>query len=113
VAGGTSADAQLTVYRQARDKGADREEALAAVSEWLAETTLERSDFGQHLQAGTSYLHPAAAGAHTHSDQRVVHAPCLAATTAVQLERGLTADLPVASSVTAADCSLLGGPTPE
>ena len=30
VAKGTSADAQLAVYRQARDKGAEREEALAA-----------------------------------------------------------------------------------
>ncbi len=50
VANGTSADAQLAVYRQARDKGAEREEALAAVSQWLAETTIERIDPGQHLR---------------------------------------------------------------
>jgi hypothetical protein len=40
VANGTSADVQLAVYRQARDKGAERKDALASVSEWLAETTL-------------------------------------------------------------------------
>jgi glutamate---cysteine ligase / carboxylate-amine ligase len=44
VAHGTSADAQLAVYRQARDKGAERTEALACVSEWLAETTLGREE---------------------------------------------------------------------
>jgi len=37
---GTSADSQLMVYRRERDKGAGREEALAAVSKWLAATTL-------------------------------------------------------------------------
>lgn len=50
VANGTSADAQLAVYRQARDKGAEHEEALATVSEWLAQTTLRRDDPGQHLR---------------------------------------------------------------
>src|SRR6516162_6121862 len=39
---GTSADAQLAVYRQARENGAEREEALASVTTWLAETTVER-----------------------------------------------------------------------
>jgi glutamate---cysteine ligase / carboxylate-amine ligase len=91
VADGTSADAQLTVYRQARDKGAEREEALAAVSEWLTETTLGRDGFGQHLRASTPHLHPAAVGACTHSDQPVVHVPPAAETTAIHLERDLTA----------------------
>ena len=40
---GTSADAQLAVYRQARENGAEREEALASVTTWLAETTVERN----------------------------------------------------------------------
>ena len=48
VADGTSADAQLAIYRQWRDKGAEREEALAAVSDWLAETTLGRCVSDQH-----------------------------------------------------------------
>jgi hypothetical protein len=51
VADGTSADAQLAVYRQARHKGAEREEALAAVSRWLAETTLGPDGFDQQLRA--------------------------------------------------------------
>ena len=46
-ADGTSADAQLAVYRQARNKGAEREDALAAVSHWLAKTTLGVKDRGQ------------------------------------------------------------------
>lgn len=41
VANGTSADAQLAIYHRARDKGAEREEALTAVNQWLAEATLE------------------------------------------------------------------------
>ena len=64
VADGTSADAQLAVYRQARDEGAEREEALAAVSQWLAGMTLGRDDRGQHLRPRTSYLRPPAGGIH-------------------------------------------------
>ena len=56
VADGTSADAQLAVYRQARDKGAEREEALAAVSHWLAKTTLGVKDRGQHARPLTFHL---------------------------------------------------------
>jgi carboxylate-amine ligase len=63
VAGGTSADAQLAVYRNARDQGAEREEALAAVSEWLAAATLWRDDRGLRLRPRGSHLRPAAAGA--------------------------------------------------
>jgi len=73
VADGTSADAQLAVYRQARDKGAEREEALAAVSQWLAGMTLGRDDRGQHLRPRTSYLRPPAAGIHPESC--TFHAP--------------------------------------
>ena len=79
-ADGTSADAQLRVYRQARDKGAEREEALAAVSEWLAETTLGRDGPGQPLRASPPYLHlglhpDVAAGARTHLDQPALYVP--------------------------------------
>lgn len=112
-ADGTSADAQLTVYRQVRNKGAEREEALTAVSEWLAETTLGRNSPGQYLRVGTPYLHPRAAGARTHPDQPVLHVPCPAETTAIHLDRDLTTDLPVTGSVIAAGSLLLGGPTPE
>jgi hypothetical protein len=59
-ADGTSADAQLTVYRRARDKGAERKEALAAVSEWLAATTVGQHSSGQHLQPKTAFCPPAA-----------------------------------------------------
>ena len=44
---GTSADSQLMVYWRERDKGAGREEALAAVSKWLAATTLRWDGPGQ------------------------------------------------------------------
>jgi len=74
VAEGTSADAQLTVYRQARDRGAERGEALAAVSKWLAEATLGRDDPGQGLRARIPYSHPAAAAVRTHPDRPVLHA---------------------------------------
>jgi hypothetical protein len=106
VADGTSADAQLTVYRQARDKGAEREEALAAVSEWLAETTLGRDGSAQHLRARTPYLHPGTAGARTYPDRPVLHVLRPAEATAVYLDRELTTDLPV----TASGCLLPGGP---
>ena len=46
VAIGTSADAQLRVYQQGRNRGADGRQSLAAVNEWLAETTLGRKDLG-------------------------------------------------------------------
>jgi glutamate---cysteine ligase / carboxylate-amine ligase len=78
VANGTSADAQLTVYRQAREKGAKREEALAAVCEWLAQTT---------LGVRTACVQPATAGARRHSDHDVVQVPRSGDTTAVRLER--------------------------
>jgi hypothetical protein len=61
VANGTSADAQLAVYRQARDKGAERKEALACVSEWLAETTLGRKEpsvRSERLHRFPRELHP-------------------------------------------------------
>jgi len=79
VADGTSADAQLAVYRQARDKGAEREEALAVVSQWLAGMTLGWDDPGQHLRPRTSYLRPPAAG--IHPEQPVLHVPRAAETT--------------------------------
>ena len=85
VANGTSADAQLAVYRQARDKGAGREEALAAVSEWLAETTLGRDD--PDLRPRTPYLGPAAAGVRTHLEGPVLRVPRSAETIAVHLDR--------------------------
>jgi carboxylate-amine ligase len=37
---GTSADTQLAIYRRARRQGLEREQALAAVNNWLAEATL-------------------------------------------------------------------------
>jgi carboxylate-amine ligase len=73
VADGTSADAQLAVYRQACDEGAEREEALAAVSQWLAGMTLGRDDRGQHLRPRTSYLRPPAAG--IHPEEPLLHVP--------------------------------------
>jgi carboxylate-amine ligase len=72
VTDGTSADAQLAIYRQWRERGAEREEALAAVSEWLAETTLGPA--------------PAAATASTHSDPPVLDIPPPAETPAVHLD---------------------------
>src|SRR5215208_2086197 len=48
VTDGTSADAQLAIYRQWRNQGAERDEALVAVSEWLAETTLGPDGCDQH-----------------------------------------------------------------
>ena len=83
VTDGTSADAQLAIYRQWRDKGAEREEALAAVSEWLAETTLGRDGPGEHLWARSPYL-PAAAC--THSDPATLHIPPPAETPAVHFD---------------------------
>jgi hypothetical protein len=63
VANGTSADAQLAIYHRARDKGAELEEALMAVNEWLAEATLEGDDPEQQLQLRkTPYLGAAGAG---------------------------------------------------
>ena len=56
VAEGTSADAQLAVYRQARNKGAEHEEALAAVNHWLAKTTLGGKERGQHAWPLTFHL---------------------------------------------------------
>jgi carboxylate-amine ligase len=106
VAEGTSADAQLKVYRQARDRGAERGEALAAVSEWLAETTLERDGRGQHLRARSPYLHPGAV--RTYPDRPVLHA-LGPAETAAHVERDLTTDLQLASSITAAGCLSLDG----
>jgi carboxylate-amine ligase len=94
VANGTSADAQLAVYRQERDKGVEREEALAAVSKWLAETTLGRDDSGQHPRRKTSYLGPTSIRVRAHPEGPVLHVPHLAKTTAVHLDRDLTPDMP-------------------
>jgi len=79
VADGTSADAQLRVYRRARDKGAEREEALAAVNQWLAGMPLGWDDRGQPLRPRTSYLRPPAAG--IHPEEPVLHVPRAAETT--------------------------------
>jgi glutamate---cysteine ligase / carboxylate-amine ligase len=84
VANGTSADAQLAVYRQARDKGAAREEALAAVNEWLAKATLGRDDPGQHPAA-------AAITVRTHPD--ALHVPS-AVEMPIRLDRDLAPDMP-------------------
>jgi glutamate---cysteine ligase / carboxylate-amine ligase len=92
VASGTSADAQLAVYLQARDKGAAREEALATVSEWLAETTLGRDDPGEHLRPRAPCL--GAAVVDVHPEGPVLHGLRSAATTAVHLDRDLTPDMP-------------------
>jgi carboxylate-amine ligase len=72
---GTSADAQLAVYRQARDKGARREDALAAVSEWLAETTIGQNGPRQRRRTRTHSSRSSAAGAPSRPDQPVLHAP--------------------------------------
>ena len=58
---GTSADSQLMVYRRERDKGAGREEALAAVSKWLAATTLRWDGPGQLEGAAWTRRRPIAA----------------------------------------------------
>jgi len=58
---GTSADSQLMVYRRERDKGAGREEALAAVSKWLAATTLRWDGPGQLEGAAWTRSRPIAA----------------------------------------------------
>ncbi len=40
-AGGTSADRQLAIFAEARSRGDSKEAALAAVVDWIAETTVE------------------------------------------------------------------------
>jgi hypothetical protein len=106
-ADGTSADAQLAVYRQARDNGAGRDEALAAVGEWLAETTLAPGGFGRYHRAWASCLHPAAADGRTHPDRSILHVPPRAE--AAHRNGNSTSGLPAASAVVAAGCSLLDG----
>jgi len=86
VADGTSADAQLAIYRQWREKGAERKEALAAVSNWLAETTLGPDAPGEHLGARRPYLPAAANTASTHSDPSPLHIPLPAETPAVHVD---------------------------
>ena len=70
VARGTSADTQLAVYHEARGKGAGREEALAAVSHWLAETTLGKKVRGQPLRPRTSCSHVPVAKVHSEEPAR-------------------------------------------
>ena len=41
VGGGTSADAQLAVFEQARHRTDNRSAALRAVTDWIAEATLQ------------------------------------------------------------------------
>ena len=41
---GTSADRQLAVFAEAQSRGDSKEEALAAVVDWIAETTIEASE---------------------------------------------------------------------
>jgi carboxylate-amine ligase len=91
VANGTSADAQLAVYRHARDRGAEREEALARVSHWLAETTLGGKDSGQPLRPRISQLRALATSVHP---EETVLRVRRAAKTAVHLDQGCTSDMP-------------------
>jgi len=86
VANGTSADAQLAVYRQARDKGAERGEALAAVNEWLAQATLGRDDPGRHPA-------PAAITARMHPTGPALRLPP-SAEMPIRLDRDLAPDMP-------------------
>ena len=72
---GTSADAQLAMYRQAREKGAERHEALAIVSTWLAKTTIERSVAGHHCQEWATFLRPETARESTRPDRPAFGAP--------------------------------------
>ncbi len=75
VANGTSADAQLAIYNRARDEGAERQEALTAVNQWLAETTLEEDDAAPQLQSRKApYLDAASAGVLTHPEGPILHA---------------------------------------
>jgi hypothetical protein len=86
VANGTSADAQLAIFHGARDKGAEHEEALTAVNEWLADATLEGGEPEQQLQLKkTPYLGAAGAGVFDHPDGPMLHAPQRAETTAAHL----------------------------
>jgi len=41
VGSGTSADTQLSVYEQAQGRSEDRKDALRAVTDWIAEATLQ------------------------------------------------------------------------
>ena len=41
IGGGTSADAQLAVFAEVQEKSGSRSDALRAVTEWIAETTLQ------------------------------------------------------------------------
>jgi carboxylate-amine ligase len=69
---GTSADAQLAVYRHARGSGAAREESLAAVAEWLAETTLGCDHLGRRNGDEPIYLHPSALGGRARPDSQLL-----------------------------------------
>jgi carboxylate-amine ligase len=94
VANGTSADAQLAVYRQARDEGAGREEALAAVGEWLAETTLGLDNPSLYFRPKTPHLGPATPNVHTHPEGQVPHVARFAEASAVHFDRDLRPDVP-------------------
>jgi carboxylate-amine ligase len=94
VANGTSADAQLAVYQQARDKGAEREEALAAVGEWLAETTLGLDNPSLYFRPKTPHLGPAIPNVHTHPEGEVLHVARFAEARAVHFDRDLRPDVP-------------------
>ena len=73
VANGTSADAQLAVYQQARDQGAKREEPLAAVGEWLVDATLGLDNRIPHLSPEAPYLGLTTPGIYAHLDGEVPH----------------------------------------
>jgi carboxylate-amine ligase len=101
---GTSADAQLAVYREARNQGAGRGEALAAVSEWLVETTLKH-DLGHELGDDLGpddlgrYLHPGArdravTSIRTYPDGPALSVPRSAETMALHVDPGLAPDMP-------------------
>jgi len=117
---GTSADSQLAVYREARNEGAGREEALAAVSEWLVATTLGHElghdlehELGHHLEHELArnladdlgqddlgrYLHPGTRdrsvnSIRTYPDGPTLSVPRSAETMALQVDPGLAPDMP-------------------
>ncbi|MEO7252047.1 MAG: carboxylate-amine ligase [Arenimonas sp.] len=60
---GTSADAQLAIYRRERDSMATREQALAKVVDWLAETTRAGASRPSAVPYRLHALHSAAGAA--------------------------------------------------
>jgi glutamate---cysteine ligase / carboxylate-amine ligase len=73
VANGTSADVQLAVYQRARREGAEREEALAAVGEWLVQATLGLDNPNPHFGPEAAYLGRATSRIHARPEGEVLH----------------------------------------